>query len=130
MGGGAGTVMMGVNDALEEKAVNVNINGKKTKVSAIEGVVRGVTGFNNGLDVFLDPEKTTYRISLIMFDGVSPVRMGDRIRAGLIVTPEFGKKAVYLGLMKDASSNSAYERIDFMNGYDPLHVDWKKFGLP
>ncbi len=126
---------MRVNALLEERDVEVDINGKKTEISTIEGMVLGVTGFNDGLHVSLDSEKTTYgkttySISRIIFDGISPVRMGDRIRAGLIVTPEFDKKAVYLGLMKDASSNSAYERIDFMNGYDPLHVDWKKMGLP
>ena len=119
-----------VNIALEEKAVEINIKGKRKKVSAIEGMVQGVTGADNQLSIFLDPEKTTYGIRLIRFNGVSPVRRGDRIKAGLIVDQEFPKEAVYIGLLKDASHNSIYERIDCMRDYDSLHVDWKKMGLP
>ena len=119
-----------VNFALEERAVEISINGKKKKVSVIEGMVKGVEGYGNQLRISLDPEKTTYEIRLIEFNGQSPVRRGDRIKAGLIVHPEFPKEAVYIGLLKDAFPNSVYERIDCMRGYEPLHVDARKMGLP
>jgi len=47
----------------------------------------------------------------------------------LIVNPEFPKWAVYLALMNDSPPPDVYERIDFMDGYDPLHIDCKKMGF-
>ena len=121
---------MTVNDALEQNAVEVNVEGKRVKISRIEGRVTAVNNSGNELKISLDLKQTDYGINLIVFQGASPVRRGDRIRAGLIVHSAFPKEAVYLGLMHDASKNSVYERIDCKRGYAPLTKDWTKMGLP
>ena len=136
---------MNVNDALEQKAVEIKVGGEKKEISEIEGVVKDVYGFNElikikpkGHEIFagpppsyyqrhlsisLDSETSTHHIPQIKFIGTSPVRGGDRIRAGLIVDSAFPKEAIYVGILKEDDS---YERIDFMNGYDPQQEDTEK----
>ena len=117
---------------LEKKAVEISIRGKKKKIATIEGLVTGVTGLEDKLHIHLDCTTYTHRINLIKFSGQSPVRKGDRIRAGLIVIPEFPKEAIFIGIYEDGTKPDylkRFSRLDFMGGYNPLHVDTKKLGI-
>jgi len=141
---------------LEKKAVEVEIDKNLIKVVSIECSVESVSGFNKPvkispttphtiigqpirsyltgyqkkLHITLDPKTSTENIGLLKFQGTSPVRGGDNIKAGLILdkyseTYE-GGNILYLGILKQDGS---LERVDFMDGYNPTHGDAKKLGL-
>ena len=141
---------------LEEKAVEIDINETLTKVVSVEGSVESVSGFNEPikmspttphtiigqpiksyiigyqkkLHINLDPETSTECIGLLKFKGTSPVKGGDRIKAGLILEEYFKRYRIgnilYLEVLKQ---DGCLERRDFIDGYNPIHGDAKKLGL-
>ena len=131
---------------LEEKAVEIEINETLTKVVSVEGSVESVSGFNEPiilkidhttivgyqkkLHINLDPETSTECIGLLKFKGTSPVKGGDRIKAGLILEEYFKRYRIgnilYLEVLKQ---DGCLERRDFIDGYNPIHGDAKKLGL-
>jgi len=143
---------------LEEKAVEIEVEkGVLKKIVKIEGSVDRVSGFNEPigispttplttigqpiksyitgyqkkLQIVLDSKTSTHKISLLKFQGTSPVRDGDRIKAGLILDEYFERHQIgnilYLGMLKQDGS---FGRIDYMDGYNPTHGDASKLGLP
>ena len=140
---------------LEEKAVEIRIQGDLQKIVKIEGSVDRVNGFNEPikiipspsikqilggsdtigyqkkLQIVLDSKTSTHKISLLKFKGTSPVRDGDRIKAGLILDEYFERHRIgnilYLGMLKQDGS---FGRIDYMDGYNPTHGDASKLRLP
>jgi len=145
---------------LEEKAVEIFLNKTDeipTKVVSVEGSVESVSGFNEPikispvtplttigqpiksyitgyqkkLHIVLNPKTSTpEKIGLLNFQGTSPVRGGDRIKAGLILDEYFEKHGVgnilYLDILKQGGF---FWRRDFVDGYNPMQNDIEKLGL-
>jgi len=130
MGGGTGTGPK----SLEEKAVEIEVQGDPQKIIKIQGSVESVSGFNAGqkfLHISLDSKTSTpEKIGLLKFYGESPVRRGDIIRAGLILeedVKEYGTgRALYVEIME---KDGSLTRRDFMDGYNPMQHDVEKLGL-
>ncbi|MBA7598176.1 hypothetical protein ES703_05187 [subsurface metagenome] len=125
---------------LEEKAVEIRVRGDLHKIVQILGSVESVSGFNKD-QKFLDINLKTIKnyVGLLKFYGTSPVRGGDIIKAGLVLNVYYGKRwqrtyskkdgsgsLLYLGILKQDGS---FGRIDFMDGYNPMHDDAIKLGL-
>jgi hypothetical protein len=131
--------------SLEEKAVEIEIDKNLIKVVSIECSVESVSGYNKPIEInimsdtiyqkklhiTLDPKTSTEDIGLLKFQGTSPVRGGDNIKAGLILDKYSekyeGGNILYLGILKQDGS---FGRIDYMDGYNPMHGDASKLGLP
>ena len=110
--------------SLEARANNIEVstgNGKKTlKVVNIEGHVRSAEikadySYKRCLHIYLDPETQKEGITQLNFDGTSPIRGGDKIRAGLILNETVKKnggaaEAFYVEII---NQNGHYLRRDF-----------------
>jgi hypothetical protein len=153
MGGGTGTGPK----SLEEKAVEVEVNGVPTKVVSIEGFVTFVktfsepitispksplipfgqpiksyrVGYQKKLHISLDPEKSTENIGLLKFKGTSSVEGGDHVRASLILEEYIEKSGTGEVLyIEKIGSNGIATRRDYMDGYKPTRDDLEKLRLP
>jgi hypothetical protein len=128
MGGGTGTGPK----SLEEKAIEIEIGGKPTKVVSVEGLVESVSGYNKPIEISPTTAKTVIgkSISSLKFKGTSPVRTMDIIRAGLILDKDFERVRIgdilYLGILKQDRS---FGRIDYIDGYTPTQQDIERLGL-
>ena len=141
---------------LEEKAVEIEVQGVVKKVVEIKGSIIYVNGFNKPieisptttktiigkpipshitgyqkeLNIVLNPMTSTNKTVLIKFKGTSPVREGDRIEAGLILDKDFKKykvgEIIYLGIL---NQDGFPGRRDFIDGYNLTPNDAKKLGL-
>jgi len=110
--------------SLEEKAVEIKVEGIPKKVVEVRGVVGDVQGFNELIRMNLTPEQMlagppplyqkflsislepeTCIINLLRFKGTSPVKGGDIIRAGLILGENVEKgctgEALYVDILEE-----------------------------
>ena len=138
MGGGTGTGP----ESLEEKAVEIIVHGDLQKIVQILGSVKSVSGFNKDLEslysnqkvlyINLNPKTSTKKnyVGLLKFQGSSPVRGGDIIKAGLSLgsysEESGGGYILYLGILK---KDGSFGRIDYEDGYNPMHDDARRLGL-
>ena len=143
---------------LEEKAVEIEIQGVVKKVTEINGLVKNVSGYNKPIKIkdhsigsitrYLDFQTTGYQKELLIFSdskistdeiislnfsfrGTSPVRGGDRIKVGLILDKDI--EIIYrtrnILYLGILNQNGSLGRIDYEEGYTPLVNDIKKLGL-
>jgi len=134
---------------LKKKSVEVTVNGHKRKIVEIEGQVEYVEGYSERIElnpahlgtVIRAPMPTRVRdmfrltgyqkslfiyiesksgIESLVFEGDSPVRRGDLIRAGIFLNSpniEDGMgEVLYLGII--GTNPTKIARRDFMNDYD------------
>ena len=128
MGGGTGTGP----ESLEEKAVEIIVHGDLQKIVQISGSVESISGYNKENQKFLHIKLKTRNpyVGLLKFQGTSPVRGGDIIKAGLSLgsySEESGSGYIlYLGILK---KDGSFGRIDYEDGYNPMHDDARRLGL-
>ena len=117
---------------LEEKAVEIEVNEDLQKIVQIVGSVESVSGFNERGFLHINSDFKISPIGKIRlkFKGTSPVRGGDRIKAGLILSQYFEEEGegdlLYLGILKQDGS---FGRIDYADDYNVLPWAIKELGL-
>jgi len=147
MGGETGTGTK----TLEEKAVEIEVQGDIKKVVEIKGLVDCVkgssepifippriairprstylTGYKRNLHITLDPKSSGYNIRSIKFEGTSSVKGGDMIKAGLILEENResyeGLGVLYIEIL----DNDFFVRRDLMDGCGLMHKDARKLGI-
>ena len=123
--------------SLEEKAVEVKIDGVQKKVVCINGIVSSVTGrcdtvrnYTRALSIGLNGWAKEQGVVLLEFRGTSPVRKGDIIRAGLVLGEDIEKRgsgeALYIEITDEHGHRA---RLDFRDGYNLTYNDSGKIGL-
>ena len=119
---------------LEDRALNIEVYGRGggeiLQVTKIEGHVTSVRGMldpsNNKkyLRIHLDSDTQKDDVIELNFCGESPVKGGDKIRAGLILG-ESSIDALYLELLDERGH---YLRRDFSDEYT-THISPRDLGL-
>ena len=100
--------------SLEALAQEIEVEGKTLKIARIEGYVTRAEGgrkdfsHRNHLRIYLNPETQKDKIIRLDFYGVSPVRTGDKVRAGIILEEKI--EAFYVEIIDERGH---YLRRDF-----------------
>ena len=113
---------------LEGNVVELDIDGKRVKVDAVKARVNHVSGWSSdewGRILQISFEGHRNDVGMVRFQGDSPVRAGEMIRAGVIINDYLGEtgigNAIYINLLEAG-------RLDYMHGYNPSTGDADKLG--
>lgn len=126
---------------LEEKTLEIDINGTGTNITQIEGTVSYVLGRSE--PIIVNGNKVGYQKVLSVtvntfqerrkrrftFKGDSPIEVGDSITVGIVLGRETeDPKSIYIAKWDHSGrrNHHLYLRIDYANGYNLSDEDRKK----
>ena len=126
---------------LEEKAMEITIDGAKRKIENFDGQVKYVLGESRVAGVIPNCEaifQKVLRITLtnkeeerrFTFRGECPIQNGDYVTVGLFELIS-GTNAVYIAKYDPygTENHHLYQRIDYMNGFNPSEEEREKIVL-